>query len=674
MGSREWTKLVPRLAGASKARRVYVTHVNRLIDALSAIHEGTDSEIRAATQEALELVQSCRVRDRTELRAALHVVSDLAAQRWRLRIVRRRVEVAPPTPQADRHAARELVRQQELLKREEQLSKPSTQRFIRQMERQRITSAGFASIFSLMRDGRELAATLEQTRRLGGSERAAALASAVSPYLQFVTDDKAVCEFTGLRLMDIWRYFRHTWTNQYVSVPGRTMMFLVRDQAAPRHPVMGIGSLSSPIVQIRERDEWIGWHPRTFARQAIDEPSARIGEWMMSCLNTAIDEVFTDDFVEEQLLSPAALRDPSTELIHELSELSARERERHHRFARESDLKSSRTRGSWEARARSNLYRSKRAASLATLLRCRMVASKYLGPRPSGAQVKRMLEQSEGRRVLLKVARQAKADRVGVSLADISVCGAVPPYNPILGGKLVAMLAASPEVVEAYRERYRDAESEIASAKAGRAVVRPSDLVFLGTTSLYGVNSSQYNRVRVPAERLGGEPGAMIRYQELGRSAAYGSSHYSEQTVEALARVTEQTSGGRRVNSIFGEGVSPKLRKVRGGLDALGFPSGVLLQHFRQRIVYGVSLVRNLREYLLGMDTTPDYIFEMSGADATRAVAGWWIERWLCRRVESDDVLDKVASHSLVRPIRHGARVELPRAEAEELSLFDDVR
>jgi hypothetical protein len=31
--------------------------------------------------------------------------------------------------------------------------------------------------------------------------------------------------------MDIWRYFRHTWTYQYTIVPGWTMMFLVRDQA-----------------------------------------------------------------------------------------------------------------------------------------------------------------------------------------------------------------------------------------------------------------------------------------------------------------------------------------------------------------------------------------------------------------------------------------------------------
>ncbi len=64
--------------------------------------------------------------------------------------------------------------------------------------------------------------------------------------------------------MDVWRYFRHTWTNQYTSVPGRSMMFLVRDRAAPFHPIVGIGALSSPVMQIRERDTWIGWHPDTF--------------------------------------------------------------------------------------------------------------------------------------------------------------------------------------------------------------------------------------------------------------------------------------------------------------------------------------------------------------------------------------------------------------------------
>jgi hypothetical protein len=61
----------------------------------------------------------------------------------------------------------------------------------------------------------------------------------------------------------------------------------------------------------------------------------------------------------------------------------------------------------------------------------------------------------------------------------------VPPYNELLGGKLVAMLMTSPEVVLEYRRRYGGIPSVIASSMAGRPVVRPADLVFLGTTSLY---------------------------------------------------------------------------------------------------------------------------------------------------------------------------------------------
>ena len=87
-----------------------------------------------------------------------------------------------------------------------------------------------------MRDGRELADGLREARTHLNNGWADALANCVDPYLQFVTSENAACAFTGLRLMDIWRYFRHTWTNQYTSVPGRTMMFLVRDRAAVNPP------------------------------------------------------------------------------------------------------------------------------------------------------------------------------------------------------------------------------------------------------------------------------------------------------------------------------------------------------------------------------------------------------------------------------------------------------
>jgi Domain of unknown function (DUF4338) len=48
-------------------------------------------------------------------------------------------------------------------------------------------------------------------------------------------------------------------------------------------------------------------------------------------------------------------------------------------------------------------------------------------------------------------------------VADVSVCGAIAPYNSLLGGKLIALLRASKEVRDAYRNRYAGQVSIISS-------------------------------------------------------------------------------------------------------------------------------------------------------------------------------------------------------------------
>jgi hypothetical protein len=47
-----------------------------------------------------------------------------------------------------------------------------------------------------------------------------------------------------------------------------------------------------------------------------------------------------------------------------------------------------------------------------------------------------------------------------------------------------------------------------------------------------------------------------------------------------------------------------------------------------------------------------------------------WIKRWLANRVLNEQVLADVEKHTLVYPIDHGARVNLPEIE-EEPTLFD---
>lgn len=616
------------------------------------------------------------------LRAALCVLTDLAQQRWSIRVTGNgAVEVKRPEgEQLNLRQEKVRIREQELVKRDEQLRGPTVRKFVKGMERSVLHRNQPISVFSLFRDGRELAASLRRARSLSDARRADGFREAVDPYLQFV-DETAVCDHTGLRLQEIWRYFRHTWTNQYTSTPGRWMAFLVRDQARKFHPVMGIGAIGSPIVQIRERDAWIGWHAETFLESASEPPAAELGRWLYKIVDGAIDEIFHDDFLETQIINRCDLREPFPEVIARLKSYSNEQRTLHHRFARSREMKgwpskySGRDRGRWQERALTHLYRSKRALSLAEMLRARRSLREFLGECPTIESVRALLRDRDGRRIVRTVLRKAKADRVGIAMADITVCGAVAPYGQILGGKLVSMLAASPEVIVAYRDRYAKQESEIASSMAGRPVVRPSQLVLLGTTSLYGVGSSQYNRLRMPAEVLGGRPDEYLEYRQLGKSEAYGTSHFSADTIEALVALVQQTSNGQRVNSIFGEGVSPKLRKVRDGLGVLGFPVDELLQHGRRRIVYGVPLVRNLREFLVGMDDEPDYLFDLEAPKwGTAAIVEWWTRRWLSKRIMNDEVLARLEQHTLVRPIRHGARVILPRTGGgRQESLFDDL-
>jgi hypothetical protein len=83
--------------------------------------------------------------------------------------------------------------------------------------------------------------------------------------------------------------------------------------------------------------------------------------------------------------------------------------------------------------------------------------------------------------------------------------------------------------------------------------------------------------------------------------------------------------------------------------------------------VYGLRLVENLREYVLGMAKRPQYLLPRRNGKATSGeIASWWVRRWVERRIGREEVLGRISEHSLVHPIRHGAKVELPRADIEQ--------
>ncbi|SIR71626.1 protein of unknown function [Pseudacidovorax sp. RU35E] len=227
-------------------------------------------------------------------------------------------------------------------------------------------------------------------------------------------------------------------------------------------------------------------------------------------------------------------------------------------------------------------------------------------------------------------------------MMELTVCGAVAPYNHLLGGKLVCMMMMSPRVVNDYRERYGGTVSIIASQMAGRPVTKDPDLAFLGTTSLYTDHSSQYNRVKLPKGTLEGQTAA-ISYEQLGRTEGFGSPNLSTETELGLAQIAEQASGFRNVNFVFGEGQSPKLRQLREGFTHLGLNQTNLLQHGAPRIIYGVPLVTNLKRVLLGVDAESCYGIDPQTVGAEEKIADHWMSRWLASRLDHSPALDAVA-------------------------------
>lgn len=664
----QWTALAPSFVDCAKATEKFCA----LAAAVQSAVESSDNETPVVIDRIVRnITRDIEGLAGTALSAASHLLADLARQGWRVKSNCRAVWIAPPATIENNPAAeKERVRQQLHVDRLAQLREPAVRAFVREMEAKRIHGARFVSVFSLMRDGRDLAGHLRAAR--DSSEQ---LTRVIAPYLQFV-EDEVVCEHTGLRLVDIWRYFRHTWANAYKSTPGRTMLILVRDAAAPMHPVMGIAALSSPAVQISVRDDWLGWSARVAIGRMQQSPNVHYARWACSIVDQTLAELYVEDFLEDGILTPGELRRPTDSTLARLKGEERDQREKHNRFMQSKEYKKSTVPRDtddayWLEQARTPLFRSKRAGSLADFLHVRTVLDRYMRGRPSKDALQRLLADRSGRQAMSRIIRKAKADRVGVAVAEISVCGAVQPYNAVLGGKLVAMMLTSPEVIEAYRRRYRHACSVIASSIAGRRIVRPTDLVLLGTTSLYAVGSSQYNRIRIPCGEVGGDGAEAMAYHELGLTEGYGTFHIGRRTAAALTRLLEQMKAGRRVHNIFGEGVNPRLRHIRDGMAAIGFPSDLLLKHGSPRIVYAVPLARNFADYLLGLSKRPAYYLQQTDAAATsQRIAEWWMRRWLAPRIRDDQVLERVAEHTLVRPIHHGARVELPPDDPDQARLF----
>lgn len=94
-----------------------------------------------------------------------------------------------------------------------------------------------------------------------------------------------------------------------------------------------------------------------------------------------------------------------------------------------------------EALARTPLFRAKRARSLRALLR----AHRQLD---GVATLRQAISGPDGGWAVQLALRQLKKRFLAAAMMEITVCGAVPPYNHLLAGKLACLLMASPRIVK----------------------------------------------------------------------------------------------------------------------------------------------------------------------------------------------------------------------------------
>lgn len=201
------------------------------------------------------------------------------------------------------------------------------------------------------------------------------------------------------------------------------------------------------------------------------------------------------------------------------------------------------------------------------------------------------------------------------SVMDAFVLGAVPPYNALCGGKLVALLATSSEIRDAFAERYRDHVTLITQRKAD------ARLALVTTSSALG-RSSVYNRLTRPDGSLGFRP--------VGYTSGTGDFHFAGSIYRDLADyAARNTPEGvtQRHERWTGETFRNRREVIQRALDGLGYDSRKLRIHGVRREVFLAPLAVNALEWLRGESQSLDWC-----TLDYRSLGTWWLERWAIGR------------------------------------------
>lgn len=205
--------------------------------------------------------------------------------------------------------------------------------------------------------------------------------------------------------------------------------------------------------------------------------------------------------------------------------------------------------------------------------------------------------------------------------------GSLPPYNEVLGGKLVTLLMTANTVRNNFHDKYKNKKTVM------KERTLPAKLLFITTTGAYG-KSSVYQRLRFNGE---------VVSKFIGYTQGTGTFHVPDALYKKLLVFLKDK--GVDVRRGYGSGPSRKMRLIDMAFQELGFKNGVL--HGIKRAVYLFPFVTNLKE-VVSSDEDPIWV-DRSEDELTE----YWKKRWILPRLKNRSSYRNFTPQDFIADIRY---------------------
>ena len=199
--------------------------------------------------------------------------------------------------------------------------------------------------------------------------------------------------------------------------------------------------------------------------------------------------------------------------------------------------------------------------------------------------------------------KEQKHDRL-YNVMSAYLLGAVPPYNKLLGGKLIALLAGSREIVDHFKRKYKDAETVIRKRKP------LAELVAIDTMGAFG-QSAVFHGLK--------------EWKFLGYTAGYSHFHITNEMWSLIFDIAKEMK-------LLGDNIwdfqqsNRKMSILVKLFDRLGINRSYLLSY--QRAYYFRPLIQNYKEFLTRQTDEPVYINRTA-----QEYIEIWKHKWLPKAV-----------------------------------------